>query len=252
MRPWEVIARAFTRRRAVMSLCCSVMAGLAATRASSGERPATVEFAPSWAAHAVWYQIFPERFENGDFTNDPTAESLDGRRSAPHGWSTTSWTSDWYERAAWEKSLGDDFYRDGCGWRRYGGDLAGVLDRLDHLEALGVNAIYFNPVFYAPSSHKYDSASLHHVDPYFGPDPAADLAAIAEETLDPKTWTWTTADRLFLALLAEAHQRGMHVIVDGVFNHTGRNFPAFVDLLQRQARSPFAGWYVVESFDDPS
>ena len=73
--------------------------------------------------------------------------------------------------------------------RRYGGDLQGVIDKLDYLEELGINAIYFNPVFYARSLHKYDGNSFHHIDPYFGPDPAGDFELMAKETSDPQAGT---------------------------------------------------------------
>ena len=85
--------------------------------------------------------------------------------------------------------------------------------------------------------HKYDGNSYHHIDPNFGPDPAGDFAQIARETSDPATWQWTAGDKLFLKLVKEAHARGMKVILDGVFNHTGRDFFAFKNL-QRQSNRP--------------
>jgi cyclomaltodextrinase / maltogenic alpha-amylase / neopullulanase len=205
---------------------------------------------PAWVADAVFYQIFPERFANGDAKNDPTAESLEG--PVPKSWKITPWTGDWYARADWEKELGPNFYENGVFHRRYGGDLAGVIDHLDYLQNLGVNAIYFNPVFYARSLHKYDGNSFHHIDPYFGPDPAGDLRLMAEETSDPKSWHWTAADKLFLELLRRAHAAGIRVIIDGVFNHTGRDFFAFADLREKQAASAYKDWYIVQSFDDPA
>ena len=108
------------------------------------------------------------------------------------------WTGDWYARSEWEKKVGANFFEDGVFNRRYGGDLQGVLDKLDYLQKLGVNTLYFNPVFYGRSLHKYDAASMHHIDPYFGPDPAGDLQLMATETSDPKSWHWTAADKLFL------------------------------------------------------
>jgi len=125
-----------------------------------------------------------------------------------------------------------------------------VLDKLDYLESLGINAIYLNPVFYGRSLHKYDGASMHHIDPYFGPDPQGDLAIIASETSDPQSWQWTAADKLFLKLIEQLHSRSMRVIIDGVFNHTGRDFFAFVDLLEKQQKSPYKDWYIVQNFDD--
>ncbi|MEM9410099.1 MAG: glycoside hydrolase family 13 protein, partial [Planctomycetota bacterium] len=206
---------------------------------------------PGWARDAVFYQIFPERFRNGDPSNDPTHESLEFPEVVPSTWTVTPWTSQWYRRADWEKQMGSDFYEDGVFHRRYGGDLQGVIDKLDYLNDLGINAIYFNPVFYAKSLHKYDGNSFHHIDPHFGPDPQGDFKLMATETADPKTWKWTAADRLFLKLIEKAKQRKIRVIIDGVFNHTGRNFFAFEDLAKRQEQSPYKHWYIVENFDDP-
>jgi cyclomaltodextrinase / maltogenic alpha-amylase / neopullulanase len=215
-------------------------------------RPLSSATVPDWAADAVFYQIFPERFCNGDRSNDPTRDSLESSESVPKSWAITPWTSDWYARADWEKQLGPNFFENGVFHRRYGGDLQGVIDKLEYLSNLGINAIYLNPVFYARSLHKYDGASYHHIDPFFGPDPAGDLQIMAKETSDPKTWQWTAADKLFLDLLREAHTRTIRVIIDGVFNHTGRDFFAFADLQKRQTASPYRDWYIVQSFDDPA
>jgi cyclomaltodextrinase len=205
---------------------------------------------PDWVADAVFYQIFPERFANGDPKNDPTIDTLEG--PAPASWKVSPWTGDWYARADWEREAGPNFYENGVFHRRYGGDLQGVIDRLGYLEQLGINTIYFNPVFYARSLHKYDGNTFHHIDPQFGPDPAGDFALMAQETSDPKTWHWTAADKLFLEMLRQAHARGIRVIIDGVFNHTGRDFFAFANLREKQDKSPYKDWYIVQSFDDPS
>ena len=216
---------------------------------------------PEWAADAVFYQIFPERFRNGDPSNDPTRESLEHPvETVPESWAVKSWTGDWYKMDDWETQIGA-FYdtpqgsahpRGAVFDRRYGGDLQGVIDKLDYLADLGINAIYFNPVFYARSLHKYDGNTYHHIDPYFGPDPEADFELMSRETSDPSTWNVTAADQLFFDLLAGAHQRGIRVIIDGVWNHTGRDFFAFEDLRENQQRSDYVDWYIVESFDDPA
>jgi len=207
---------------------------------------------PEWATDAVFYQIFPTRFANGDPSNDPTRETLERPiEDVPASWSTTPWTSDWYAEADWERQMGD-FYESVYD-RRYGGDLQGVIDRLPYLDSLGVNALYLNPVFWARSLHKYDGISFHHVDPHFGPDPAGDKALIEEENpTDPDTWRTTAADSLFLSLLEAAHARDIRVVIDGVFNHTGRDFFAFQDLVENQAGSRFADWYRITAFDDPA
>lgn len=207
---------------------------------------------PSWARDAVFYQLFPERFRNGDRSNDPSRESLEFPDIMPATWSVTPWTDDWYSRAPWEISMGTRFYDDGVFHRRCGGDLQGVMDKLDYLRDLGVTCIYFNPVFYARSLHKYDGGSFHHIDPHFGPDPAGDFQILAAETSNAATWRWTAADRLFLELVKAAHERGLRVIVDGVFNHSGRDFFAFQDILRRQRDSRYTDWYTVEAWDDPA
>ncbi len=203
---------------------------------------------PQWAKDAVWYQIFPERFRNGDPTNDPTAADLE----LPKGtaWKLSDWTGDWYKLQDWERK-GNGFY-DVVFDRRYGGDLQGVLDELDYLAGLGVTALYFNPLFEAYSLHKYDASTYHHIDDNFGPRSADDRERLAHETNDPSTWVWSSADSLFLRLLRECHDRGIRVILDGVFNHSGTRFWAFQDIIRNQQASPYADWYDVRSWDDPS
>ena len=219
----------------------------------AGRSPLAQPAPPAWVADAVAYEIFPERFANGDSSNDPTWESLDFNDRVPQAaWRTTPWTADWYARADWERTVGPSFYEDGVFQRRLGGDLQGVLDRADYLDSLGVSLVYFNPVFYAASLHKYDATSYHHIDPFFGPDPAGDIALIATETADPASWHMTSADRLFFETLDALHARGIRVILDGVFNHTGTRFFAFEDVRANQQASRYAGWYEVTRWDDPA
>ena len=213
----------------------------------------TPDFVPAWARHAVWYQILPERFANGDPSNEPTAASLAGGRLAggpEDAWQTSRWTSDWYEMQPWETATAKDKWLN-IHDRRYGGDLAGIIARLPYLKELGVNAIYLNPVFDAPSHHKYDGTSLHHIDPDFGPDPQGDRALMASETPDdPRSWIWTTADLLVRKLIDEVHAHGMRIIFDGVFNHVGINHWAFRDLVEKQQASRFGDWFTVHQWRD--
>ncbi|MDZ7342755.1 MAG: glycoside hydrolase family 13 protein [candidate division KSB1 bacterium] len=209
---------------------------------------------PLWAKQAIWYQIFPERFWNGDKNNDPALLDLVGGwpHHQPSQWQIHPWTSDWYKLQPWEETYQKDFYW--CaGLRRYGGDLQGILDRLDYLQELGINAIYLNPIFEAPSLHKYDATMYHHIDNNFGPDPETDRAIWASENpADPGTWRWTTADSLFLKLIESCHQRGIKVIIDGVFNHVGLTFWAFQDVMKNQQASAYKDWFTIKRWDDPN
>jgi glycosidase len=214
----------------------------------SGDNQTEKYTAPEWAEGIVWYQIFPERFRDGDPTNQPDRE----RARGPEDWHPTEWTQDWYKRDNWESNHAEDFYavvRE----RRYGGDLQGVIDKLDYLKELGVGAIYFNPVFDAQSLHKYDASYYHHIDRNFGPDPEGDVAQFqSEDPGDPSTWEWTSADSLFLKLIQEAHDRDLKMVIDGVWNHTGTEFWAFQDLIENQEESAYKDWYIVNSYDDPA
>jgi len=212
------------------------------------------EFVPKWAKKAVWYQIFPERFRNGDPHNDPTLKTLEG--SWPHDsispWKIHPWTSDWYKMQPWEKENGKDIWFN-IQRRRYGGDIQGIIDKLDYLEKLGINALYLNPVFESPSLHKYDGATYHHIDPNFGPDPEGDRKLIQNEIPDnPSTWIWTEADKLFLRLIDEVHKRNMRIIIDGVFNHMGIKSWAFQDVVKNQQNSKYKDWFSILSWNDPS
>lgn len=210
------------------------------------------EFVPQWAKSAIWYQIFPERFHNGDRSNEPEIDyvGLSWPFDTKSPWQLHRWTSDWYELQPYEKQNKKDLHYNLIR-RRYGGDLQGIIDKLDYLQSLGVNAIYLNPIFMAPSHHKYDGMMYHHVDPYLGPDPRGDLKKINQESPeDPTTWEWTEADKLALKLIAEVHQRGMKIIFDGVFNHMGINSFAFQDVKRNQEKSRFGDWFTIKSWDD--
>ncbi len=209
---------------------------------------------PSWAKKAIWYQIFPERFCNGDKSNDPKPIDLEGGwpYDVPAGWQIHPWTSDWYKLQPWEAKNGHDFYWN-AGVRRYGGDLQGIINKLDYLQKLGITAIYLNPMFESPSLHKYDASMYHHIDNNFGPNPDKDRKIWAEENPgDPSTWKWTTADQLFLKFIKECHKRGMKVILDGVFNHVGTTFWAFKDVVKNQQKSKYKDWFVIKSWNDSS
>lgn len=212
------------------------------------------DFTPSWSKGVVWYQIFPERFSNGDSSNDPKVTDQNGAYpfDDTSAFQIHPWTSDWYELQPYEQQNGKDIWFN-IQRRRYGGDLQGIINKLDYLESLGVNAIYLTPIFWSPSSHKYDALCYHHVDPTFGPDPDGDKAMMEKENpLNSETWVWTSADLLALKLIKEVHKRKMHIIFDGVFNHMGMNSFAFRDVQKNQQASPYGDWFSIESWDDPA
>lgn len=218
---------------------------------------------PSWAKEVVWYEIGVERFRNGDPTNDPKPEDIVGAYPGfiPEGWSITPWTHDWYKPDTYHKNITNqkDYYGnkltkfvDKSQMRRYGGDLQGVLEKMDYLDSLGVTAIYFRPLNDGPSLHKYDARNWRHIDRNFGPNPSKDKATIADEIPDEmKTWKWTEADQLFLKVLNEFHKRGIRVILDYSWNHTGQTFWAWEDVLKNQENSSYKDWYWIDQFDDP-
>lgn len=218
---------------------------------------------PTWAKKAIWYQIFVERFRNGDTSNDPTSKDIKGAYPGfvPKGWHVTPWTHDWYAEDDYFANIGKqkDFFGNPLNTfgskaqlRRYGGDLQGVLDKVGYLDSLGVTAIYFNPLNDSPSLHKYDPRYWRHIDHNFGPHPEKDLALIAKENpTDPSTWVMTSADSLFVVLVNKLHQHNIKVILDYSWNHTGNTFWAWQDLVKKQAQSAYKDWYWVEAFDDP-
>ena len=156
---------------------------------------------PAWAEGAVMYQIFTDRFFDGDPASDP-AEGEYRYLGRPVRKET-----DWY---APPEPV--DIHR------FYGGDLCGVRKKLDYLKELGVEAVYFNPLFVSPSNHKYDTQDYGHIDPHLTGF-VHDDGTYRTRTTDPENLR--AADAFFAEFVAEAHERGIRVILDGVFNHCG-------------------------------
>lgn len=210
------------------------------------------DFTPNWSKGVVWYQIFPERFSNGDFTNDPKGSDQEGAYpfDSTSEFQVHPWSSDWYELQPYEQKNGKNIWHN-IQRRRYGGDIQGIINKLDYLKSLGITSLYLCPVFWSPSSHKYDALTYHHIDPAFGPDPDGDKKLIAaEDPLNPEKWVWTKADLLALKLIEEVHKRDMHIIFDGVFNHLGINSFAFKDVIKNQEASAYKDWFMVDSWDN--
>lgn len=152
--------------------------------------PIDVHKQPSWIEDTVFYQIFVERFMNGEPENSPP---------------------------------------DLCGWDEdpkpksfFGGDLKGIIEKLDYLSDLGVNGIYLTPIFKSPSNHKYDIVNYFEIDPYFG------------------------SETVFKELVDKAHERGIKIVLDAVFNHCSNQFPPFLDVLEKGKASQYYDWFTID------
>lgn len=147
---------------------------------------------PQWVKDAIFYQIFPDRFANGDPNNDPPNIQTWGTRPTRR--------------------------------RFQGGDLKGIIEHIDYLLDLGINAIYLNPIFMSASPHRYDTLDYLRVDPKLG-------------TLED-----------FHELVRTCHQNDVRIILDGVFNHCARGFFAFNDILENEDESPYLDWFHIKKF----
>ncbi len=142
---------------------------------------------PDWVRNAIFYQIFPDRFANGSPENDPP--------------NVVAWNA---------QPTANNFF---------GGDLQGVIQKFDYLLDLGINSLYFTPIFQSPSNHRYNTTDYYKIDPKLG----------------------TLAD--FQGLLKVAHSHNMRIVLDGVFNHCSRGFFAFNDILENGENSPYKDWF---------
>ncbi len=221
--------------------------------------PVTRAEVPDWSKGIVWYQVFPERFRNGNPENDPRDWD-----STTVGWdqpidevTIEEIELHWNRRIArpWFFSNDPDRWWGAAGQvifqKRYGGDLEGVVEELDELASLGVTGLYLCPVFEARSLHKYEASDHRHVDPTLGHPGVPELVdRSGEDPLDETTWGWEPADRYLIeVLLPEARKRGMRVILDGVWNHVGTDHFAFLDALEKGRSSVYADWFWVH-FDE--
>ena len=170
---------------------------------------------PDWAKGAVMYQIFVDRFCNGDPSNDV----LTGEYS--YIGEQVNKVDDWNRFP--EQMDVRNFY---------GGDLQGVIDKMDYLQDLGVQVIYLNPVFVSPSNHKYDIQDYDYIDPHFGKIVHDEGTCLADgDTFNKNSTRYIdrvtnkenleASNQLFEELVSEIHRRGMKIILDGVFNHCG-------------------------------
>ena len=157
--------------------------------------PCDVARTPAWVNDTVWYQIFPDRFCNGNHSLDPE--------------NVCPWRSH-KETVRNEES--------------FGGDLQGIISKLDYLKNLGITGIYMTPVNESHSNHKYDTVNYKKIDPHFGDE------------------------KVFKTLVDEAHSRGIRVMLDGVFNHSGYDFAPWQDVLQKGPESEYYDWFMINTW----
>lgn len=154
--------------------------------------PIDVLDTPKWVKNTIWYQIFPERFANG-------RPEISPKNVEPWGTEPT----------------GKNFM---------GGDLWGIIDKLDYISDLGVSGIYLCPIFTASANHKYDTIDYYNVDPEFGGNEA------------------------LKALVKAAHSRGIKIMLDAVFNHSGAYFPQWLDVVEKGEKSAYKDWFWIKRF----
>ncbi len=151
---------------------------------------------PDWVKNAVFYQIFPDRFAR----SQPTLKG--------------QWEASTYE--GWDATPTFQGYK--------GGNLWGVIDKLDYFQDLGINAIYFTPIFQSACNHRYHTHDYYQVDPMLGGNVA------------------------FEALIEEAHKKDLKIVLDGVFNHASRGFFFFNDILENGPHSPWLDWFIIHDW----
>lgn len=153
---------------------------------------ADVGVTPKWVKDTVWYQFFPDRFHNGDPSINPEGVEPWGSKPTMSNFN--------------------------------GGDLQGIIDKLDYLQDLGINGLYFCPIFKATTNHRYDTVDYMQICPYLG------------------------TDDTFHTLVKEAHKRGMKIMIDAVYNHLGYYSPQWQDVVKNGEKSKFKDWFHIHKF----
>ncbi len=149
---------------------------------------------PQWVKDTIWYQIFPERFCNGDSSINPD--------------NTREWKSEKIKSPHWQ----------------YGGDLQGIINKLEYLKDLGITGIYMTPVFESTSNHKYNTADYYKIDKHFG------------------------NNEVMKTLCDTAHKLGIKIMIDAVYNHSGQNFAPWEDVVKNGENSKYKDWFMVNKF----
>ena len=259
-------------------------------------RPDKLTQIPDWAKGSVGYQIYIDSFRNGDVDNDaifnefgtddfsePSGEIRSGtskRDLVMAYWggnekpqfSLNEWNSNYEEKSEWEENTLNDMQNY---TRYYGGDLEGIIEKLDYIKDLGVEYIILSSPFYSLSNHKYDTIYFNHVDPYFGSmeqtgtvkgldiqakvhnnngdmelnllifNPETDKNLLNEDLRDTRTWVWTDSDLQLASLVKIAHQKGLKVVLEVAPDITSNRFFAINN-------REFSNWYMKDTVLDLS
>lgn len=193
--------------------------------------------APDWVQNAIFYQIFPDRFNNGNPNNDP--ELIETYRNKKERYQNI--IPEWYQGI--KKSEGhqikkknftdnDSSINPKSGWHIfYGGDLQGVEEKFEYLKALGINAIYFNPIFEATANHRYNAEDYKKID---------DNLAVKNN--------FEESEEYFKKFIKKAHNRDIKIVLDAVFNHSGFEFFAFQDVVEKAKDSKYSDWFYIDDY----
>jgi glycosidase len=192
---------------------------------------------PDWVQNAVFYQIFPDRFYNGNPNNDP--ELIETYKNKAERYKNI--VPKWYQGIKESEShqLDSDNFTDldpaihpKSGWHVfYGGDLQGIEQKFDYLKELGINAIYFNPIFEATANHRYNTADYRKID---------DNLAVKGD--------FKASEKYFQKFIKNAHQNDIKIVLDAVFNHSGFEFFAFEDVVEKGKDSEYSDWFYIDNY----
>ncbi len=192
---------------------------------------------PKWVQDAVFYQIFPDRFHNGNPNNDPklieTYKNNDVRyKNIVPKWYQGIKESENHQPAPDNFTDLDPSIHPKSGWHVfYGGDLQGVEQKFDYLKELGINAIYFNPLFEATANHRYNTADYGKID---------DNLAVKGD--------FEASENYFREFIKNAHQQDIKIVLDAVFNHSGFEFFAFQDVVEKGKDSKYSDWFYIDDY----
>ncbi|MEI6858038.1 alpha amylase N-terminal ig-like domain-containing protein [Psychrilyobacter sp.] len=224
---------------------------------------------PSWAKGMVWYSIYVDSFREGDKRNNPIYSEFgpeyyfrpsgrlsDGtlrselispekwqKKGTLQGFEVTEWGDDWNTPPYSEIEAKNRYFSYAVkNTRRYGGDLQGVMNKLDYLKGLGVEGIKLSPIYYSSSSHKLDTIDYGHISPDYG---ITDKNSYRELEADLESDIWTNSDKFFQKLVDKVHEKNMRVVLDINFSYVSPEFFAYKDLLKNGENSRYKNWFIL-------